>query len=62
MEKKIKFVLKIIDYVINKYRGKAEDVIFKHGNQIFLSYKYQMVHHIARVFDKYFVLKSLPSS
>ena len=55
-------VLKVIDYVITKYKGKPKDINNKHGNRIPSSYKYQMVGHNASGFDNYIVLNSLPKT
>ena len=55
-------VLKLIDYVINIYKGKPKYVINKYGKQVLSSYKYQMVGHNASGFDNYIVLNSLPTS
>ena len=40
-------VLKMINYVINNYKGKPKYVNNKHGARILSSYKYQMVGHNA---------------
>ena len=55
-------MLKIIDSVINNYKGDPKYVINRHGNRILSSYKYQMVGHNASGCDNYIVLNSLLSS
>ena len=55
-------VLKMIDYVINDYKGKPKYAINKRGNRKLSSYKYQMVGHNPSGYDNYIVLNSLPSS
>ena len=55
-------VLKMIEYVMNNYKGETKNVIIKHGNRILSSYKYKMVGHNASGFDNFIVLNSLPSS
>ena len=55
-------VMKMIDCVINNYKGKHKYVVNKYGKQVLSSYKNQMVGHNASAFDNYIVLNSLPSS
>ena len=55
-------VLKMIDYVINNYKGKPKYVVKKYGKQVLSSYKYQLVGHNASGFDNFIALNSLPSS
>ena len=55
-------VLKMIDYVINNYKGKPNIAIIKYGKQVLSSYINQIVGHHASGFDNYIVLNSLPRS
>ena len=55
-------LLKMIEYVIKKYRDKPKYIIKKHNKKIVSSYNYQMVGHNASGFDNYIVLNSSPSS
>ena len=55
-------VLKMIDFVVNNYKGKPNHVINKYGKRILSSYKYQLVGHNASGFDNCIVLNSLPNS
>ena len=51
-------VLKMIDYVINNYKGKPKYLINKYGKQVLSSYKYQLFSHNASGFDIYIVINS----
>ena len=55
-------VLKMIDFIENKYKGQTKLITIKYGKHVLSSYKYQMVEHNAGGFDDYFVLNSLPIS
>ena len=55
-------VLKMIDFIENKYKGQTKLITIKYGKHVLSSYKYQMVEHNAGGFDNYIVLNSLPMS
>ena len=55
-------MLKLIEYVLNIYKGQAKYVVNKYGKRVLSAHKNQKGGHNASAFDNFIVLNSLPSS